>query len=240
MGACCPTCGAPAPNPIQGPRNSVVLKPGPRPQAFAVPSRDYPIELTAYRETDAHTALARGIAEYLGQQSIEIGGRRSQLTTFSQWAEPEDNVRYPALAVGAGQGTYVRGFTPDGYIKFDDGTQLEVITEFTQTLTLELWATDPRERAALVAMIESQLNPHSWQYGLRLVLPFYHRTSATYELVSTTYMDSAEDAVAKFRKVNFSVDASITVYRLTQLPLAQRPRLELDVATSGMVFSQSV
>jgi hypothetical protein len=222
---------------VQGPRNSVALKPGPRPQTILVPDRDYVPTITAYRETDAHTAIARGIAEYLGQQSVEIGGRRLQLKTYSQWAEPEDNVSYPALAVGAGQGQYVRGFTPDGFLHFEqEGYQLQAVTEFTQTLTLELWATDPRERTYLTAMVEESLNPHDWMYGLRLALPFYHGTTATYELVSTTYMDSAEDAVAKFRKVQFSVESSITVYRLTYLPTTHDIRLALDVSGPTVIF----
>lgn len=234
MSTCCPKCGAPAPPPIQGPRNTAPLKPGPRPPTRLVTQPEYQLTLTPYRECDAHTALARGLAEYLGQQSIEIGGRRLQLTTFSQWAEPEDNVRYPALAVGAGEGTYLRGFTPDGFIPMEDGQQLQVITEFDQKLTLEMWANDPRERAMLVAMVEECMNPVDWMYGMRLMLPFYHSTTATYELLTSTYMDSAEDAVAKFRKVSFSVAASTTVYRLTRLPVAQAPRLSLGVGTDAL------
>lgn len=230
MGACCPTCGAPAPAPIQGPRNSVRLQPGARPAAFAVLDPSYQPQLTAARECDAHTALARGLAEYLGQQSTTIQGRVLQLNTYSAWAEPEDSARYPALTVGAGRGEYVRGFTPDGMMTLDGDLRLAVITEFTQTLTLEMWANDPRERSYLTAMVEEALNPVDWMYGVRLVLPFYHGTTATYELIANTYMDSAEDAMARFRKVEFTVEANVTVYRLTSLPSTKPVRLRLDVS----------
>lgn len=235
MGACCPTCGAPAPNPIQGPRNSVVLKPGPRTNTLLVTDRNYVPQLTAYRECDAHTALARGLADYLGQQSVEIGGRRLQLTTYSQWAEPEDNARYPALAVGGGQGTYVRGFTPDGFETLEGDLRLYAITEFTQRLVLEMWANDPRERSYLVAMVEEALSPVTWMYGLRLALPYYHGSTATYELVNSAYLDSTDDSMARFRKAQFEVEASITVYRLVKLPSLRETRVRLDVSDPAVI-----
>jgi len=237
--SCCLSCGAPAPNPIQGPRSTVPLKPGARPLTSLVRDPNFKPSLTAYRETDVHTAMARGLAEYLSQQSIDIGGRLLRLTTFSTWAEPEQNVSYPALGVGAGAGNYDRGFTPKLVGTIANEARIFGYSEFTQSLNLELWATDPKERAYLVAMVEEALNPVDWMYGCRLVLPFYHSTTATYELVSSQYQDSSDDAMKKYRKATFEVSANIQTLRLLTLPKAQ-PRARLDVVGPDVLLPKSV
>lgn len=226
-GSCCPSCGAPAPNPIQGPRNSVALKPGARPLSSLVADPNYRPQLTAVRETDVHTAMARGLAEYLGQQAIEVGGRQIRLTTFSSWAEPEQNVSYPAAGVGAGAGKYDRSFTPNVLGTITNDVRIFAYSEFAQELTVEVWATDPKERAYAVAMIEEALNPVDWMYGMRLLLPFYHGATATYELLNSQYTDSAEDAARKYRKATFTITGSIQALRVLSLPTS-KPRLRLD------------
>ncbi len=229
MSVCCPTCGAPAPSPIQPPRNSVQLKPGARPVSSLVSEPDYDLKLTAYRETDAHTAMARGLAEYLGQQVIEVGGRKLQLTTFTTWAEPEDTIRYPAAAIVAESGVYDRSFTPTYIETIREKERLIAYSEFAQDLMVEVWATDPKERSYLTAMVEEALNPVDWMYGMRLLLPFYHNTVATYELMSSQFLDSSEDALAKYRRVQFTVRGNMTVYRMLSFPDAQ---VQLDVELS--------
>jgi len=226
-GSCCPSCGGLAPNPVQGPNNSVPLKPGARPPTALVRDPNFRPQLTAVRDTDVHTAMARGLAEYLSQQQIDIGGRLLRLTTFSTWAEPEEKVSYPAAGVGASSGKYDRSFTPKLLGTIADEARIFGYSEFTQELTIELWATDPKERLYLVAMIEEALNPVDWMYGMRLVLPFYHNTTATYELKDSQYMDSADDAMKKYRKATFTVAGNVQALRLLKLPTA-KPRLRLD------------
>lgn len=226
-GSCCPSCGAPAPNPIQGPRNSVPLKPGARPLTTLVRAPDFRPTLTAVRDTDVHTAMSRALAEYLGQQVIEIGGRQIRLTTFSTWAEPEQNVSYPAAGVGAGAGRYDRSFTPKLLGTIANEARIFAYSEFAQELTVEVWATDPKERMYCVAMIEEALNPVDWMYGCRLHLPFYHGTTATFELTNSQYTDNAEDAARKYRKATFTITGSIQALRLLSLPTA-KPRLRMD------------
>jgi hypothetical protein len=216
----------------------VPLKPGARPLTSLVRDPNFRPELTAYRESDVHTAMARGLAEYLSQQSIDIGGRLLRLTTFSTWAEPEQNVSYPALGVGAGSGKYARGFTPKVVSTIANEARLFGYSEFEQELTLELWATDPKERSYLVAMIEEALNPVDWMYGMRLLLPFYHSTTATYELNTSQFEDSSDDAMKKYRKASFSVTGSIQTLRLLTLPKAQ-PRARLDVVAPTVLLPQT-
>lgn len=234
--ACCPSCGAPAPNPVQGPRNTVAVKPAARGQTTLVRDPDFRPQLTGVRETDVHTAMARGLAEYLGQQQIEIGGRLLRLTTFSTWAEPEQNVSYPAAGVGAGTGKYDRSFSPNLITTVAGDVRLFAYSEFAQEITVELWATDPKERSYLVAMIEEALNPVDWMYGMRLHLPFYHGATATYELTNSQYSDSSDDAAKKYRKATFTISGNIEAIRVLSLPLSQ-PRARVDVAEPGMVLT---
>lgn len=236
MASCCPSCGAPAPNPIQGPRNSVALKPGARPLSSLVSDPNFRPVLTAFRETDVHTAMARGLAEYLSQQKIEIGGRLLRVTAFSTWAEPEQNVSYPAVGVGAGLGKYDRSFTPNFIQSVGGDVRLFAYSEFSQELTVELWATDPKERSYLVAMIEESLNPVDWMYGMRLLLPFYHGATATYELTNSQYSDSSDDAVKKYRKATFTLTGNIEALRALSLPLSQ-PRARVDVVDPSVVLT---
>lgn len=235
MPACCPTCGAPAPAPVQAARNSVQVKPGARPLSSLVTDPNTGPMLTAVRETDTHTAMARGLAEYLGQQSIEVGGRKLQLTAYTTWAEPENQVSYPAVAVGGLEGIYDRSLIPNVVQTLDKSTRLVSFTEFSQNLTVELWTTDPKERAYLTAMIEEALNPVEWMYGFRLMLPFYHGATAVYELMSSQYLDSSDDAMAKYRRAQFSIRGVITAYRALNFPAA-RPSVRLDDIGSAVVL----
>lgn len=240
MAVCCPTCGAPAPAPTQPARNSVAIKPPARPQSFLVAEPTYHVDLTGYRETDVHTAMARGLAEYLAQQSVEIGGRKLSLTTYNTWAEPEANVAYPAAAIGAGPGLYDRNLTPNIVQTLTGQQRLVSVTEFSQELTIDLWATDPKERLYLVAMIEEALNPVEWMYGFRLVLPFYHGTTAVYELLTSQYQDSSDDAMANYRRAAFTVRGTTTAYRLLNFPDAQPVALRLGVSDSGSASALSL
>jgi len=172
--------------------------------------------------------MARGLSDYLGQQSVEIGGRRLQLKAYTTWAEPEDAVKYPAVAIAAESGIYDRSFTPTYEDTIEGDVRLMAFSEFQQNLIVDLWATDPRERSYLCAMIEEALNPVDWMYGMRLLLPFYHNTVASYELLSSQYFDSTDDAMAKYRRAQFTVRANMTTYRLLRLSGAV-PRFELDV-----------
>ncbi len=227
MAACCPTCGAPAPAPIQAARNSVQVKPGARPLSSLVKDPYQQPVLTSVRDTDTHTAMARGLAEYLGQQTIEVGGRKLQLTTYTTWAEPENQVTYPAAAIGAEAGIYDRSFTPTVVETLDKDARLVVTSEFSQNMLVDVWATDPKERSYLTAMVEEALNPVEWMYGFRLILPFYHGATAVYEMLSSQYLDSSDDALAKYRRSQFTVRGTITAYRVLSFPAA-RPSARLD------------
>lgn len=179
--------------------------------------------LTNNRETDARTALTRGLAEYLRTLSVVmLNGRDIRFEkVYELFSQPEVPAKYPSAIVYASQpGTYdASRFTPQTF-NLGSGITVRAVSEFVQSIDLEVWATDPKERMALVAMIEDAFNPVDWMTGFFLDLPHYHNARATYELVSMTYLDSGEDNQRGWCKAAFSINANVRQLRSlnTQLP----------------------
>jgi hypothetical protein len=189
-------------------------------------------EFTDHRETDARTALTRGLAEYLESLSIEwIGGRQSRfLAVLQTWSEPEMVAVFPSAVVYATDaGQYEDAtLTPKTIKLAGSGRFLREIAEVKLELTVEVWATDPVERMALAAMLEDALDPHEWMSGLRLRLPHYHGSHATYEKTGLRYEDSTDDSQKRWRKAIFAVTGNITQLRRAGV----LPMLDLRIGSS--------
>lgn len=211
------------------------LSQAPRPPAPPAPGgtrlvtrADDLVKRTANRETDARTALTRGLAEYLAQVQVEMpGGRRVAFRrVFESHAEPEDVAEFPSASVVAGVGTYhpIR-FTPGAAGKDrlpePDGRYLLQSSEFRLEMAVEVWATDPKERQALVAAVEDAMVPVDWLYGARLELPHYFGARADYQLVSMSYADDEAELMRRHRRAVFAVAASLPVLRLASFPGAR-------------------
>lgn len=192
--------------------------------------------LTGRRTTDCRTALARAVAEYLRPLEYnQEGGRRVHLQMVSEaWSEPEDMAEFPSAVVYAyGDGTYdATNFTPSLH-QLDGGVVLRSVAEFTIPIVIEVWCTDPEERMALGIMLEDALDPVDWMTGMRLELPHYFNSRATFLKQSAVYMDDGDDAQQRIRRLGVVLDATITQY----VPLkAARPKLKVRtevVVTDG-------
>lgn len=184
--------------------------------------------LTTNQETDARTALSRGLKEYLEQlEWTASGGRRIRFErVLDVWAEPEDGkAGYPSAVVqGAGAGTYdASKLSPsaDSKDRLPNGLYLLSPCELTQTLQVEVWASDSEERLAIVAMLEQALiAPTSWLYGIRLALPHYFGLVAEYEFTGLNYLDSEQDAGRRKRNAVITLTGRVPVARAVALPLA--------------------
>lgn len=178
------------------------------PDDLQVMTRDY--------ETDARTAITRGLKEYLEQLVVNWpGGRQSKFAkVFQTWAEPEVPAEYPSAVVYATEpGTYdARNFTPSTE-QLADGFVIRLSAEFVQNVVVEVWTTDPKERVALVKMLEDAFSPVDWMYGFRLELPHYHNMRATFEPMTMAYDDSADDAQRRYRRVIMVLTAHVAVVR---------------------------
>lgn len=218
-------------------RTGVRAPPGPPRALLVVPKSPQGI-FTARKDTDTRTALTRGLAEYIEGVTIEQDdGRKLRFQqVFSSWAEPENIAEYPSAVVyTTGLGTYdSKSFTPvvneSCRIPAPDGRLLVVPAEFVIDITVEVWATDPVERASLVTALEDTFNPFASTYGFTLQLPHYHNVRATFEPMQMGYMDSEVEAVQRIRKAVFMLNARIPLVKLESFPGA-KPRA--DVVSVG-------
>jgi hypothetical protein len=183
-----------------------------------------PVALTGNQETDCRTALTRGLAEYLSQLSVEILGDRLLRfkSVFSEWAEPESLADYPSAVIyGVSEGVYDESkFTPFVQAALPDGRFLMTSAEYVSEFSIEIWATDPKERFALVAMLEEAFNPVDWRYGVLLELPHYFNERASYELLRMVYTDTELEAMQRYRKATLFVKGIVPTTRISNFALS--------------------
>jgi len=191
--------------------------------------RKYPLTadliLTARQETDARTAITRGLAEYTSQvRGIAAGGRELLFAAvFDTWADFEDSAEYPSAVVMVPEDiTYSDArLTPEvngQRFPLPDGRSIIVGAELEFDAAVEVWCTDTEERAMLVAALEEAYNPVDWMYGFNLELPHYFGTSARFELKALRYDDSDEDAMKRYRRAVLTLGCGVPVIRLSRFP----------------------
>lgn len=195
-------------------------------------------KLTLVRNTDLHTALARGLKEYLAGVSVIVeGGRRlAFVRALVCWAEPEIVGKYPSLVILAQQemayeASSMTGATPQ--LVEDGGSPARYLrqrAEGHQELQVIVWATDPAARMGLAAAVEDAFEPSENQSGLTLELPYYFGVRATYEKLSVFYDDNSADTQRRDRRAIFRVNANAPqMVPVGPLP-PMRIRTELDVS----------
>lgn len=229
------TCSPPI-VPVIGPYGDVTLNQYPDGATRLVTSPNERPKYTANRTTDARSALARGLADYLYTLQFPADGGRvfSFKNVFSVFAEPEEKATYPSAYIfQAEEGLYdASKFVPNALdairLPEPDGRYLQVSSEMAIKLNVEIIANDPVERMALVAMCEDGLNPVDWMYGIRLALPHYFGQHATYEPLSMNYDDSDSEDIRRFRRATIQVAANVPVTRLSKYADAQ-PRIRVEV-----------
>lgn len=203
-------------------------------------------ELSARRETDSRTAITRGLAELLEQLVIEIdSGRELRFQkVFDTWAEPEETIEFPsAIAYTVGPGVYEAkklSAIPSKTCQLPapDNRFALSPSDFVVDVTVELWATDPPERALLVAAMEDAFNPFVGQYGFSLDLPHYHNVRATFEPMSLAYLDSEADAIQRNRKAAFVLNGRVPLIKLVKFPDA-KPRPDVVAVGPNVIVDGS-
>ncbi len=198
--------------------------------------------LTIDRESDAANAVTRALAEYLHSLESTIDGTTVRFKqVFSVWAAPEDIARFPsAVVLKEGEATYGDStFTP--YVPPDEveGVERSYLVspcEIEMVVGVEIWTTEERERARIMAMMEDAIFPVEFMYGFRLELPFYFNARASFEPTGALFEDNPENAKARQRKVTQRFNVKMPVYRLiTDIPKAEgRVRLSLTTTTGAL------
>ena len=205
-----------------------------------ITSRTDPMVLTGYRETDARTSLTRALKEYIEPLVIDWpGGRQSRfIKVLETWSEPEDPAAYPGCVVYAFEGGDYDAsrFTPRLFTVDNDTVAMKEVSEFVQQLVVEVWATNPQERMALVAMLEDAFDPVTWMSGFRLEMPHYHSSRATFEKISMAYEDDQVTAQRRHRKAIFILQGNVTQYRReAEMPARLRGKVRVTVEATESV-----
>jgi hypothetical protein len=227
--------------PNQAPLSPVMNAPGPLfyggSDVAPVLRPDVPPTITNRHETDARTALTRGLARYL--RGLEFDAPAGRVLAFNgrvfeSYADPETQAQFPsAVVVSDNPASYdasrlTPGAPVDRLPQTPDGNALLCTSELTLDMTLDVWATENSSRFALVAGLEHALSPTDWMYGLRLDLPFYFGARAGYELLSVQYVDSEDSATRRYRRASLVVSGRVPVYRIVPL-VPTRARANLSV-----------
>lgn len=200
-----------------------------------ITSRSQKTVFTSNRETDARTALKRGLKEYLKSLSFITPAQREVrfLKVFDVWPDHEEKAVYPsAIVYSIGDGTYdASNFTPTVSSKCvtNDGYYLVKYAEYTVSLRIEYWSNDPEERIALTMMLEDALNPVDWMSGAKIQLPHYHNQFAIYDLKTNNFPDSEGDVLSRTRKAYLSLEGQVSAVRCTELTKLVEVRTTLTV-----------
>lgn len=200
--------------------------PAPAQETELVTDRSREQVLTDRVETDAHTALTRGLSEYvLGLEAIADGGKatRFKLVT-ADFPDPEGGEDYPAAGVWSpSTGVYdASNFAPGKPCIIADQsgtlTGLSKSSELMLDLFVDVVCTDKDERTAVVAMLEQAFNPTLFMYGFRLVLPHYFGVHATYEPTGGQYQDADASSIQNRRRARITVRANVPVISIVSGP----------------------
>ena len=192
---------------------------------------------SANRETDARTAVLRGLREYIDGLSYNApGGTRMRFIQVGDaFPEVEQTAKYPAAYIYTDEPGVYDGaaFTPQLYT-LPDGRTLQMSAEFTQNITIDLWCTNAPERMGLLAMLEDAFDPVEWMSGFRLRLPHYFNAVATFLKTTVTAVDSTENANRRWRLASLNLMATMPQIRMIGVLPGLDIRLQVETYEPDM------
>jgi hypothetical protein len=136
-----------------------------------------------------------------------------------QWPQNADEVlTFPAIGILPGEGQHIPiGLSPaideTTIDTYGMGTVLWRLWEYQEDLQLELWASSPAERAAMVQGIELALSPSENVSNLRLRMDNYFGTSACFTLLGAIRVEDG-DAAKERRRALMRVRMRYEILRL--------------------------
>jgi hypothetical protein len=119
-------------------------------------------------------------------------------------------------------------------LQLPDGRFLISGMEYVLDLMVDTWETDQEGRQAISAMLEDAFVPVDFRYGPLLELPHYFNERATYELMSSTYVDDEAAAQQRVRRARFTVRGRVAVKHLVTLPEA-KPKVRTSVSETEII-----
>lgn len=189
--------------------------------------------LTMFCETDISTALARGLRDYVSTLNIHWPGGRHFEFKFNSvliaYATYEVPAKFPSASIfGETEGEFEDTQMSPITVQVNDpkdGRFVRVVSQFTKTLELTIWANDKDERSALCSMVENAFDPVDFMSGFRIELPFYYNARAEYLCERQEFIEEEPDAQRRLIKAKYYITATCPkIVPVGSLPIA-RPRV---------------
>ena len=163
---------------------------------------DYLCEITFYRSA--------------GRGKPPIPFQLNRAECYTEWPENMVDLTFPSIGVvpsepelrPIGLAPVIDETTKD---QFGIGTVVWRLWDYKEVLQLEVWASSPPERRALVEGLQQAFSPSENVSNLRLMLPTYFNQRASYTLTATTRVD--DSAVKNRRLARLRVELSYEIVR---------------------------
>lgn len=188
---------------------------------------------------DARAAALEALRDYLAGVDVTYpNGRTGKVAkedifiTASDDQGGESDIHLPALGVAGGAGEdELPGLGPpdiddDTWGIAGPGTALAWTGEHRERFTLEVWASDPDERNAVMASLRRALRPSDETGSLVLPLPKYWDQLARFILAGVQVVDD-QDAARNRRRVLFLIDLDVAVVELVGAA-KMRPKIGVE------------
>ncbi len=205
---------------------------------------------------DAREHALRRLREYLSLLVFSRTGESADASPIrfsvpiksihTEMPDEPQGMHYPGIGMIGARGAHdAPGLGP--LAPFDEtldvygpGTVLLWLGEYTETIQLEIFASFPAERRALLVGITSALRINQWTYTLHLSLPSYYDQTASFVLIDSTRIDDPDVIKGRRRAligVQLTVPEVLLVNTVTMQPLLQvvvQPSdRELDAENQG-------
>jgi hypothetical protein len=150
------------------------------------------------------------------------------------WPDSEQEAQFPGIALTGGTAQYLaiglgNYIDEDTVDKYQRGTAVQWQSEYSENLTLEIWAATLPELRAILSGTETALTPTEVMYGIRFRMPEYFGQLVTFSLMSRENIDDA-DAARGRRRARLVVEMRFNVVALVNvLTLHQTLKTDVDV-----------
>jgi hypothetical protein len=198
---------------------------------------------------DGRTAALRILKEYISELTFLRDGGQGPGVSFKvkdtaifidSYPDAVTEGQLPSIAfvpgraeyVALGLGNFIEEASQDVY---GAGTVVQWQAEYTENMTLEIWAGSRAERRAILVGLESALSPTETMYGIRFSMPDYFNQLVCFSLGARTNIDDAE-ASKNRRKARMEIEMRFNVIALVNYS-AMIPRAVVETQDPGFPFA---
>ncbi len=173
-------------------------------------------------DLDEMSAIADALVRAMAGLEYAPGKRLSPDAVVAMWAEPEEPMAHPSVAVVPGDLQYDSAHVVPALLEetADQASGLVLVEdcEAVVRVGVQIYATDPVQRAMLVRAIRERLQADDGSYGVSLDCPRYFGGAARVRAtpLSVRYEDDSVSALERERKAVMTVECRLPVLRVTE------------------------